>query len=63
MPNIGSLWRIKAGDLEVTSSASGEGEGEAGRAEKNQEGCFLDSSQVNKITGLKTKFKLQKLCV
>ena len=44
MPNIGSLWRIKERDLEVTSSASEEGEGEAGRAEKNQEGYFLDSS-------------------
>lgn len=63
MSNIGSLWRIKEGDLEVTSSASGEGEGEVGRAEKSQEGYFLDSSQVNKITGLKTKFKLQKLCI
>ena len=44
MPNIGSLWRIKERDLEVTSSARGEGEGEVGRAEKNQEGYFLDSS-------------------
>lgn len=36
----------------MTSSASGE-EKEKQKEQKNQEGYFLDSSQVNKITGLK----------